>query len=114
MAKKKYDFTLNEFERKILRNMKKYADIKGYELNPDKKLVNIIIKGLARNYRKYKAFYCPCRRVTGDPSKDRLIICPCTYHKEEIMKNGKCHCGLFVNKVSKDIVMKSMIYNNKF
>lgn len=99
MAKEKYDLILNGFERKILRNMKKYADMKGYKINPDKKLVDIIIKGLARNYRKYKAFYCPCRRVTDDPSKDRLIICPCTYHEEEIMRDGRCHCSLFVSKV---------------
>ena len=98
MAKEERDFKLDEFEENILRNMKKYADIKRYELNSNRKLVNILIKGLARNYRKYGAFYCPCRRVTGDPNKDRLIICPCVYHKKEIIENGKCHCGLFVSK----------------
>ena len=64
----------------------------------DHRILSILIKGLARNYRNHGAFYCPCRRITGDPDKDRLIICPCAYHEKEIMKNGKCHCGLFVSK----------------
>ncbi|MGR3220281.1 MAG: ferredoxin-thioredoxin reductase catalytic domain-containing protein [Candidatus Anammoxibacter sp.] len=46
--------------------------------------------------KKYGFDYCPCRIVTGDKEKDDKIICPCVYHEEEIKRDGKCHCDLFV------------------
>jgi len=67
-----------------------------YKLNPDKKVVDEIMQGLAENQKKYGKRYCPCRRVTGDVEQDAKIICPCVYSKDEIEKDGKCFCGLFV------------------
>lgn len=75
---------------------KDYADSQGFALNPNEKIVEGIIKGLKRNEGKHGAKYCPCRRVTGDKEKDKNIICPCIYHKEEIANDGRCHCMLFV------------------
>ena len=66
------------------------------KLNPDKKIVDGIMKGLAENKEKYGARYCPCRRVTGDKEIDAKIICPCIYSKDEIEKDGHCFCNLFV------------------
>ena len=86
----------DELERDIYERMRKYAEKNGYRLNPNQKIVRALIKALARNYRKYGALYCPCRRRTGDPERDKLIICPYAYHKKEIENYGKCHCGLFV------------------
>ena len=85
-----------ELEKEILRKVENYAREKGIKLNPDRKIVEILIKGLVRNKLKFGEAYCPCRVVTGDPEKDKLIICPCAYHEEELKKYGKCHCGLFV------------------
>ena len=96
MAQEKIKLELDEFEQEILLKMKRYADEKGYVLNPNIRIRNILIKGLARNYRRYGELYCPCRRVTGDPEKDKLIICPCKYHEDEIREMGRCHCGLFL------------------
>ena len=95
MDKEKLILELDKFEEDILKRMKEYADRNGYRLNPNKKLVIILIKGLARNYRRYGELYCPCRRLTGDPEKDKLLICPCAYHRKEIEERGGCHCGLF-------------------
>ena len=77
---------------------KKYAEENGFKLNPNEKIVDGIIAGLKRNEEKYGERYCPCRRVTGDKETDKKIICPCVYHKEEIEKDGRCHCNLFVKK----------------
>ena len=66
------------------------------KLNPDKKVVDEIMAGLAENQKKYGKRYCPCRRVTGNAEEDAKIICPCIYSKDEIEKDGKCFCGLFV------------------
>jgi len=66
------------------------------KLNPDKKVVDRVMAGLNKNEEKYGKRYCPCRRVTGNEAEDAKIICPCIYSKEEIEKDGKCFCGLFV------------------
>jgi ferredoxin-thioredoxin reductase catalytic subunit len=67
-------------------------------LNPDKKVLNTVIRGLARNKKKHGEQYCPCRLRSGDVEKDRAIICPCIYHKDEIANDGHCHCQLYYRK----------------
>lgn len=74
----------------------KYAESQGFRLNPDNAIVEGVCKGLLANQRKHGARYCPCRLVTKDKEEDKKIICPCIYHKNEIKKDGHCHCGLFV------------------
>jgi ferredoxin-thioredoxin reductase catalytic chain len=73
-----------------------YAKEQGYRLNPEKKITDNIIKGLLRNNERFGELYCPCRMVTEDKEKDKEIICPCIFHKEEIKSMGHCHCMLFV------------------
>lgn len=82
----------------IIANYEKYAAENGIKLNPNKKVVEGIIKGLLLNEEKYGARYCPCRRITDNAEEDKKKICPCFWHKEEIEKNGRCLCGLFVKK----------------
>lgn len=48
---------------------------------------------MIKNEEKYGKKYCPCRKIHRDE-----IVCPCVYHKEEIKKQGHCHCFLFVSK----------------
>ncbi len=69
-----------------------------YTLNPDPEVVDQIVAGLVHNRQKHGYFYCPCRLVTGDREKDRASICPCRFHKDEILQQGACHCGLFVDE----------------
>ena len=56
----------------------------GYELNKDKKHVEMIIEGL-----KKKDGYCPCR-----VQKTEENICCCT----DFIENGHCCCKLWVKK----------------
>ncbi len=79
---------------------KKYAKERGWVLNTDERQLNTVLRGLARNKERLGEQYCPCRLRSGDPEKDRIIICPCIYHEEEIAKEGKCHCNLFFKKRS--------------
>ena len=76
--------------------MEKYASSQGYKLNPDDKIVSAILKGLIRNKEEKGFRYCPCRPLSGDVNEDSKIVCPCIYHKDEIAKDGHCHCNLFV------------------
>jgi len=73
-----------------------YAKSQDIRLNPDSKVVEMIMKGLEANQKKHGARYCPCRIITGNKQEDRKIICPCAYHKDELKQMGHCHCNLFV------------------
>jgi ferredoxin-thioredoxin reductase catalytic chain len=88
----------DETEQQILEQAEKYAKDHGWVLNPDKKKLDIVIKGLARGKKKHGEPYCPCRLRSGDKEKDAAIICPCVYHKDEVEKEGSCHCSLFFAK----------------
>lgn len=83
---------------KIIKGYKIYAQNNGFDLNPQKEVVEGIVKGLLENEKKYGARYCPCRRVTGNIQEDKGKICPCQWHREEIEKYGHCLCQLFVKK----------------
>jgi ferredoxin-thioredoxin reductase catalytic chain len=79
----------------ILKPYIEHAQKNGFQLNPDAKTVERIINGLLANEKKTGKRYCPCRRQTGIPEEDAKIICPCVYHKDEIVRDGRCYCGLF-------------------
>ncbi len=80
----------------LIKEYEDYAKKSGFSLNSNRKIVEGIVKLLLEKEEKLGERFCPCRRVTGNTEEDRKIICPCQYHKEEIDKDGKCHCGLFV------------------
>lgn len=85
-------------KKSFIEAKKKYAEKQGFMLNPDKQVVDMIIDGLIENMKKHGSAYCPCRPITGVKEEDKKNICPCIYHKDEILKDGKCHCWLFVKK----------------
>ncbi|MFH1036541.1 MAG: ferredoxin-thioredoxin reductase catalytic domain-containing protein [Patescibacteria group bacterium] len=80
----------------LKKEYEKYCVEQGYKLNPNPKVVDAIVKGLLKREQEFGERYCPCRRVTGDKEEDKKLICPCFWHKEEIAKDGHCHCGIFV------------------
>lgn len=84
-----------DMKEKIAASVRKYSQKSGYALNPNEEMLSMVLEGLAKNKERYGYAYCPCRVVTGDPAEDRKIICPCIYHKEEIAKEGFCHCRLY-------------------
>jgi len=87
--------TDDDLERELLEWARKYAKEHRWILNPDQRKLEIVIRGLARNQRKFGERYCPCRLRSGDPEKDRDIICPCIFHADEIAQDGSCHCQLY-------------------
>ncbi len=81
--------------KKIIKDCREYAEKNGFKLNPDTKAVERLINGLFENEKKHGERYCPCRRITGNLEEDKLKICPCAWHKEEIAKDGHCCCRLY-------------------
>ena len=88
----------SENAKELRREAEKYAQKAGIKLNPDKKIVEGVIKGLLKNKKAKGKLYCPCRIITGDKEKDKEIICPCVFHKKEIELEEHCKCFLFVAK----------------
>ena len=72
-----------------------YAEKNGFKLNPDREVVERLIKGMLENEKKFGERYCPCRRVTGNKEEDKGKICPCQFMRKEIEEQGRCLCGLF-------------------
>ena len=85
-------------KKKLLEISRKYAERADLKLNPNKEVVDYVIKGLLGNEKKHGFRYCPCKARSGDKKEDAKIICPCRAHKEEIAKMGRCWCGLYVKK----------------
>lgn len=81
---------------RTLETAEKIAKIKGWKVNPDKKLAQEIIDGLNKNKELKGKYYCPCKVAIGDPEIDKAIICPCKDSPMEVARDGRCHCGLFV------------------
>ncbi len=89
---------IEALEKKILEASGKYAKLKGYALNADRRIVKAIVHGLALNEQKYGLRYCPCVALSGDAEKDKIYICPCRAHAKDIEEKGMCYCRLFVKK----------------
>ena len=85
-------------KQELIEFYEKYGKENGFLLNPNKKIVEGIVTGLLSNEQKYGQRYCPCRRISGNKEEDAQKICPCVWHKEEITKDGRCFCGLFVKE----------------
>jgi len=82
-------------EEEIRAQDEEYAHRNCWVLNPDKKVLDVVIQGLTLNEKKFGRRYCPCRLRSGDEERDWAIICPCRYHRDEIAKNGHCRCRLY-------------------
>jgi thioredoxin len=80
----------------LIKNYQEYAEKNGFRLNPNREVVERLIKGMLENEKKFGGKYCPCRRISGNPEEDKGKICPCQWHREEIERDGHCFCGLFV------------------
>lgn len=69
----------------FIERIKKFAETHSLGFGSKK---NVLIEAILK-----KEGYCPCRRVRTPET-----LCPCAYALEEIAKNGRCMCGLFVRR----------------
>ncbi len=88
----------SESEADMLKWAQGIARKNEWDLNPEEGHLRTVIRGLVRNKKKFGRPYCPCRLRSGDEERDRAIECPCIYHKDEIAKEGHCHCLLYYKK----------------
>src|SRR3990167_1530477 len=88
-----YRETIEKMREWLMREAKSH----GYTINPDKQVVEEILTGLAVNEKRYGYKVCPCRLATGKYQLDCDIICPCSYCFQDVEKNGRCYCSLFVS-----------------
>jgi ferredoxin-thioredoxin reductase catalytic subunit len=89
------EISQDQIEKRI-KEYEEHARLKGFQLNPNKKIVENIVRAILKKEAICGSGYCPCRRTTGDKQEDKKIICPCIYHLQELEDQGYCHCRLFV------------------
>jgi len=86
-------------KRGMIALWRRFTEGKDFMLNPEKKHVDLIFKGLKVNEKKYGLKLCPCRLRDGTKETDLKLICPCNFKEQEIWaKEGRCWCGLFVKR----------------
>lgn len=90
----KYRHELKKHDRWI----RKYAEKKGYSINPHWMFFTNLKLWLIESEKLFGKRYCPCFEPSGDPEFDRKLICPCEFMHEEINQRGTCHCTLFGKK----------------
>ena len=69
----------------VMADIVKAAEKNGWDLNPDKKVVERVRNGIVKNIDTYGERYCPCviiRVVAEEKRKD--YICPCVNAKNEV------------------------------
>jgi ferredoxin-thioredoxin reductase catalytic subunit len=81
---------------KLYKEYEEYAKANGFQLNPNRAVVDNLINSLLKREKESGERYCPCRRITEDKEENKRIVCPCAYHKKEIEEDGHCLCFLFV------------------
>ncbi|MDD2296451.1 MAG: ferredoxin-thioredoxin reductase catalytic domain-containing protein [Sphaerochaetaceae bacterium] len=85
---KKRELDVNAFVQRT-------AKVYGWEVQPDKTFLDELVEGLEKNLERLGYLQCPCRLSWDDRTKDRDIICPCTYAAADIDEYGHCFCALF-------------------
>ena len=78
--------------------LKKVQEPKGYYFNKDKERVSDLLEALLVNKERYGYMCCPCRLASGNPARDKDIICPCVYRTPDVEEYGSCYCNLYVSK----------------
>ncbi len=74
-------------------------DYGAFMLNPDRKRVEMLAKGVLSNEKSHGLKYCPCRMTTGDRAKDLELVCPCNFKIQKTwQEKGECWCSLFVRR----------------
>ena len=86
-------------KQEIKNALEAFTKDKDFKLNPNVDHVDMIINRLMANEQKKGLKLCPCRVSDGKIENDIKIICPCNFKThDEWLKQGRCHCGLFVKK----------------
>jgi ferredoxin-thioredoxin reductase catalytic subunit len=86
-------------EADMLRIWEAFSKENDFKLNPDKKIVSMVAKGVLGNELESGLKMCPCRISDGERENDLKLICPCNFKIHDTWtKNGRCWCNLFVKK----------------
>ena len=82
----------------LYETLKRIQEPKGFFFNKDKNLVLAIVQDLLTNKERYGYMSCPCRLAAADSAKDRDIVCPCVYRRDDVKEYGSCYCNLYVSE----------------
>jgi ferredoxin-thioredoxin reductase catalytic chain len=85
----------------FLRAIRIFTEKNEFQVNPDKKKVEMLLQGIFDNEQNHGLKYCPCRLISKDFEEDLKLVCPCNFRIHETYKGkeeGECWCGLFIRR----------------
>lgn len=87
----------SDFDKeKFMDSIEKFTEKNEFQVNPDRKKVNLLLEGIFNNEKNHGLKYCPCRLITKDFEEDLKLVCPCNFLIHDTYKEkGECWCGLF-------------------
>ena len=86
-------------KEKFLQAIEKFTEKNEFQINSDKKKVEMLIDGIFSNEQNHGLKYCPCRLISKDFEEDLKLVCPCNFLIHNTYKEkGECWCGLFVRR----------------
>jgi len=86
-------------QARLLRIYSKFTEKNDFKINPDKKIVDMLLKAELAKLQKFSMKLCPCRIRDKTFETDLALICPCNFKLHpEWTEKGMCHCGLFVKR----------------
>jgi ferredoxin-thioredoxin reductase catalytic subunit len=99
-AKKIMSPTEVTFDREKFQNaIEKFTENNEFQVNSDRKKVELLLDGLMNNERNHGLKYCPCRLISKDFEEDLKLVCPCNFLAHETYRDqGECWCGLFIKR----------------
>lgn len=83
---------------KACERLRRFAEKKGYFLNPRESFTRKLVRSLLDNQERYGYWACPCRLASGNRDEDRDIVCPCVYMQPDVEAFGACYCALYVSE----------------
>lgn len=75
--------------------VKGIAERRGWELNKDEEIVDLIVDGLYENYKKWGKLGCPCMIFRNQEMVTKDKCCPCFQSRNDVENKGTCHCMLY-------------------
>lgn len=84
--------------RQLYERLRALQEPKGFFFNKDMEMTMSLMEQLLVTKALHGYMACPCRLANGTLEKDRDIICPCVYRKEDLAEYGSCYCGLYVTQ----------------
>jgi len=80
-----------------IERLEQLAEENGLVLNPDRARVEKVAGLMADNHDLVREWVCPCKQESRPPVRGADKTCPCPEWLDEVRRDGRCGCRLFLS-----------------